>query len=101
MGAEPGLARLPRRVKARFAPPEPQERRTENWKAIYEEIIRRLLRDPDALEFGKMEGFVRDLGEWARKEHGTRSVPSDKRLRKVIDEEIIKPVQAVLKSNKR
>jgi hypothetical protein len=87
-------------VRARLKPPDPKEKRTENRDAIYHEMIRRVIQDPHALVFGNRKRFVDDLWKWACEKYGTNNVAGADRIRQVVDE-IIKPIETLLISNKR
>jgi hypothetical protein len=87
-------------VKARFAPPDPKKKRTENWDAIFHETIRRVIQDPNALAFGNRTRFVDKLWKWACEKYGTNNVPGPDMIRVRLDE-IIEPIKAILISNRR
>jgi hypothetical protein len=72
-------------VTARVVPPQIKAKRTENWEAVYKEIIRRLVNDPDALKFRKVAGFVRGLDKWAKNQTGSDKYPGFSSLRNAID----------------
>lgn len=73
-------------VEARLAPPDPKEVRAENWDGILKETIRRLRRDPTALDKGKVSKFCDSLGQWALDKYGTKHAPGIDRIRQVIDD---------------
>lgn len=73
-------------VEGRLSPPDPKELRAENWDGILKETIRRLRRDPKALEKGKVSKFCESLGQWAAEEYGVKHAPGIDRIRQVIDE---------------
>ena len=77
-------------VEARYAPPDPKKKRTENWDAIFHEAIRRVLRIQMPTTSEKWTRFVDKLWEWACEKHGTNNVPGPDMIRVRLDE-IISP----------
>lgn len=59
------------------------------WEELYEELLRMMIIDPTALDFGKVDGTLEKVRTWALTKYPGDEVPGEKTLRKQVDDNII------------